>query len=223
MELFLDTADLTSIRDLCEFLPVDGVTTNPTILSKTGQEPFEFFSRLSEILQPEQKIIAQVITADVEGMIADARRIASVRGGKNVVVKIPVSHAGMRAIRIAKAEGLSILATGIYSADQAFLAAKAGADYLAPYVNRMCAYGDGVAEVAELVNTLRVQGYPAKVCAASFKNANPVHKLIAAGIPSVTIPPAVALEMIDHLGTDAAIAQFGVDWRNAYGRDTLEG
>ena len=221
MEFFLDTADLSAIAELSEILPVDGVTTNPTILSKSGMEPAEFFAKLEDVLTEDQKIIAQVVAPDCEGMLADARKIASLRGGKNIVVKIPVTTEGYKAMRAAVAEGISVLATGIYSPDQAFWAAKCGVDYLAPYVNRMCNYGDGVGQVVELVHTLAQYGMKAKVCAASFKNVDQVHKLLAAGCPSVTVNPGTVRDMIGHLGTPAAIAQFEADWRSAYGRSEL--
>jgi len=221
MEFFLDTADIAEIEAISEFLPIDGVTTNPTILSKSGREPAAFFAELEEALTEDQKIIAQVVATDFDGIMADARKIAALRGGKNIVVKIPVTEAGYKAMRAAVAEGISVLATGIYSPDQAFWAAKAGVDYLAPYVNRMCDYGDGVGQVVELVNTLAQYGMKAKVCAASFKNVDQVHKLLAAGCPSVTVNPATTRAMVGHLGTPAAIDQFCADWKAAYGRDTL--
>ena len=221
MEFFLDTSDLTAIRELSELLPIDGVTTNPTILAKGGLEPAEFFAKLAEVLTPEQKIIAQVVSPDYDGILAEARQLAALRDGKNIVVKIPVTHEGLRAIPAAKAEGIEVLATGIYAAPQAFWAAKAGADYLAPYVNRMCNYGDGVGQVIELVETLRGYGMAAKVCAASFKNVDQVWQLLAAGVPAVTVGPDVVRAMIDHPGTALAMADFAADWRRTYNRDTL--
>ena len=217
MEFFLDTADTAEIAALSEILPIDGVTTNPTILSKSGKKPADFFAELEGVLTPEQKIIAQVIAPDKEGMLADARKINQIRGGKNIVVKIPVTTEGYKAMKAAVAEGISVLATGIYSPDQAFWAAKIGVDYLAPYVNRMDNYGDGVAQVAELIQTLKQYGMKAKVCAASFKNTAQVHKLLAAGTPAITVNPAVVRAMIGHLGTPFAVDQFNADWQAAYG------
>lgn len=221
MEFFIDSADIEAIRDLCSYLPIDGVTTNPTILTKSGKEPEQVFAELCEVLSEDQKIIAQVVSTDYEGMLAEARRINAIRGGKNIVVKIPVTREGFRAIPAAKAEGMCVLATGIYSPDQAFWAAKAGADYLAPYVNRMCKYGDGVGQVMELVQTLAQYGMGAKVCAASFKNADQVHQLLAAGCPAVTVNPDIIRDMIDHPGTAFAMDEFTGNWQKAYGRTTL--
>lgn len=221
MEFFIDTADIEAIRELCAFLPIDGVTTNPTIITKSGKEPQQVFDELCEVLDEDQKIIAQVVSADYEGILAEAEKIAGIRGGKNIVVKIPVTHEGLRAIPAVKAKGICVLATGIYSPDQAFWAAKAGADYLAPYVNRMCNYGDGVGQVVELVETLAIYGMDAKVCAASFKNVDQVHQLLAAGVPAITVAPDVIRAMVDHPGTAIAMDEFTANWSRAYGRATL--
>ncbi|MBP3884088.1 MAG: fructose-6-phosphate aldolase [Olsenella sp.] len=221
MEFFIDSADTEAIRELCAYLPIDGVTTNPTIMTKSGKEPERVFDELCEVLTEDQKIIAQVVSADYEGILAEAEKIASIRGGRNVVVKIPVTREGLRAIPVVKGRGASVLATGIYSPDQAFWAAKAGADYLAPYVNRMCSYGDGVGQVVELVQTLARYGMGAKVCAASFKNVDQVHQLLAAGCPAVTVAPDVIRAMVGHPGTAIAMEEFASDWEKAYGRTSL--
>lgn len=221
MEFFLDTSDLKQIAELSELLPIDGVTTNPTIVTKAGMRPEDFFPALADTLSPDQKLIAQVVATDYDGIMSEARTIAALRGGHNVVVKIPVTHEGYRAIRAAKAEGICVLATGIYSPDQAFWAAKAGADYLAPYVNRMCNYGDGVGQVVELLQTLRAYGMSAKVCAASFKNVDQVHRLLAAGTPAITVSPDIVRAMIDHPGTAVAVREFSANWHAAFGRDVL--
>ena len=221
MEFFIDSADIEAIRELCSFLPIDGVTTNPTIITKSGKEPEQVFAELVEVLTEDQKIIAQVVALDYDGIISEAEKIARIRGGKNIVVKIPVTREGLRAIPAVKAKGISVLATGIYSPDQAFWAAKAGADYLAPYVNRMCNYGDGVGQVAELIDTLAIYGFEAKVCGASFKNVDQVHQLLAAGIPAITVAPDVIRAMVDHPGTAIAVDEFTSNWEKAYGRTCL--
>ena len=221
MEFFIDSADIEAIRELCDFLPIDGVTTNPTIITKSGKEPEQVFAELAEVLTEDQKIIAQVVALDYDGIISEAEKIARIRGGKNIVVKIPVTREGLRAIPAVKAKGISVLATGIYSPDQAFWAAKAGADYLAPYVNRMCNYGDGVGQVAELIDTLAIYGFEAKVCGASFKNVDQVHQLLAAGIPAITVAPDVIRAMVDHPGTAIAVDEFTSNWEKAYGRTCL--
>lgn len=220
MELILDTANLDAIRELDSLLNVTGVTTNPSIIAKSGMSPEEVIDGLVGCLRPDQKIFIQTVRTDFEGMMEEARYICGLRP-ENMYVKIPVTHNGLRAIKAAKEEGLGVLATAIYSADEAFLAALNGADYLAPYVNRMSNYGDGVAMVTELIQMLAVQGLPAKVIAASFKNSWQVHELIRAGIQAVTAPPEVVYSMIDHPGTEIAVSEFTRDWDAAFGRKTL--
>lgn len=151
----------------------------------------------------------------------EAKMISSIRN-KNMYVKIPVTHEGLRAIKECKKLGIHTLATAIYTADQAFLAAMNGAEYLAPYTNRMCNYGDGVQDVKDLIEMLRVNHMPAKVIAASFKNTYQVHELIKAGIQAVTVPCDVLYQMIDHPGTKIAVGEFSVNWQRAYNRNTFE-
>ena len=113
------------------------------------------------------------------------------------------------------------MATAIYSAEQGFLAACNGADYLAPYVNRMCNYGDGVQTTKDLIEMLKVNGLPTKVVAASFKNTYQVHELIKAGIQAVTVPCDVLFNMINHPATTIAVGEFTMDWQRAYQRNQL--
>ncbi len=221
MEFILDTADLEAVKQLDELLTIDGVTTNPSIITKSGKTPEQVIKEFVEYLRPEQKFFVQVVSTDYEQMLEEARYICSLRP-KNTYVKIPVTHNGYKAIKQLKSEGLGVLATAIYSADEAFLAAMNGADYLAPYVNRMCNYGDGIGQVLDLLQMLETQGFEnTKVIAASFKNTEQVHALIAAGIQSVTVPPEVAFTMINHPGTQIAVNEFSAAWREAYSRDTL--
>ena len=223
MEFILDTADLEAVKQLDELLTIEGVTTNPSIITKSGKTPEQVIKEFVEYLRPEQKFFVQVVSTDYEQMLEEARYICSLRP-KNTYVKIPVTHNGYKAIKQLKSEGLGVLATAIYSADEAFLAAMNGADYLAPYVNRMCNYGDGIGQVLDLLQMLETQGFEnTKVIAASFKNVEQVHTLIAAGIQSVTVPPEVVFTMIDHPSTKIAVDEFSVAWREAYGRDTLLG
>jgi len=223
MEFILDTADLEAVKQLDELLTIEGVTTNPSIITKSGKTTEQVIKEFVEYLRPEQKFFVQVVSTDYEQMLEEARYICSLRP-KNTYVKIPVTHNGYKAIKQLKSEGLGVLATAIYSADEAFLAAMNGADYLAPYVNRMCNYGDGIGQVLDLLQMLETQGFEnTKVIAASFKNVEQVHALIAAGIQSVTVPPEVVFTMIDHPGTKIAVDEFSVAWREAYGRDTLLG
>ena len=220
MELILDTADLEAIRELNDLYAVDGVTTNPTIITKSGKSFEEIRDGLMEILSPEQKLFIQVVATDFAGIMAEARYICSLRP-ENTYVKIPVTRDGMRAIKACKAEGMGVLATAIYSASQGFMAAKNGADYLAPYVNRMCNLGDGVGEVVRLQAMLEQAKLPTKILAASFKNVEQVNELLENGIEAVTIPVDVAFNMLDIPSTPMAVDDFSRNWQAAYGRTTL--
>ena len=180
MELIIDSSNIEQIKELNELLTITGVTTNPTILTKSNREAMDVVKDLCEVLSEDQLLFIQTVQTSFEGIMEEAKMISSIRN-KNMYVKIPVTHEGLRAIKECKKLGIHTLATAIYTADQAFLAAMNGAEYLAPYTNRMCNYGDGVQDVKDLIEMLRVNHMPAKVIAASFKNTYQVHELIKAG------------------------------------------
>lgn len=219
MELFLDTADAQAVKELSETLTIAGVTTNPTIITRSGKTLERVIDEMCKTLAPSQKSFFQVIATDFDGILEETRRICALR--ENAYAKIPVTPVGLKAIKAAKAEGLNVLATAIYSADQAFLAAMNDADYLAPYVNRMCNYGDGVGQVADLVNMLATNGLPSKICAASFKNTQQVHDVICVGAQSVTVAPSIVWAMVKHPGTQIAVDEFSAAWENSFGRNTM--
>ena len=221
MELIIDSSNIEQIKELNDLLTITGVTTNPTILTKSGREAMDIVKDLCEVLSEDQLLFIQTVQTSFEGIMEEAKMISSIRN-KNMYVKIPVTHEGLRAIKECKKLGIHTLATAIYTADQAFLAAMNGAEYLAPYTNRMCNYGDGVQDVKDLIEMLRVNHMPAKVIAASFKNTYQVHELIKAGIQAVTVPCDVLYQMIDHPGTKIAVGEFSVNWQRAYNRNTFE-
>lgn len=220
MELIIDSSNIEQIKELNDLLTITGVTTNPTILAKSGREAMDVVKDLCEVLSEDQLLFIQTVQTSFEGIMEEAKMISSIRN-KNMYVKIPVTHEGLRAIKECKKLGIHTLATAIYTADQAFLAAMNGAEYLAPYTNRMCNYGDGVQDVKDLIEMLRVNHMPAKVIAASFKNTYQVHELIKAGIQAVTVPCDVLYQMIDHPGTKIAVGEFSVNWQRAYNRNTF--
>ena len=221
MELIIDSSNIEQIKELNDLLTITGVTTNPTILTKSGREAMDVVKDLCEVLSEDQLLFIQTVQTSFGGIMEEAKMISSIRN-KNMYVKIPVTHEGLRAIKECKKLGIHTLATAIYTADQAFLAAMNGAEYLAPYTNRMCNYGDGVQDVKDLIEMLRVNHMPAKVIAASFKNTYQVHELIKAGIQAVTVPCDVLYQMIDHPGTKIAVGEFSVNWQRAYNRNTFE-
>ena len=221
MELIIDSSNIEQIKELNDLLTINGVKTHPTILTQSGREAMDVVKDLCEVLSEDQLLFIQTVQTSFEGIMEEAKMISSIRN-KNMYVKIPVTHEGLRAIKECKKLGIHTLATAIYTADQAFLAAMNGAEYLAPYTNRMCNYGDGVQDVKDLIEMLRVNHMPAKVIAASFKNTYQVHELIKAGIQAVTVPCDVLYQMIDHPGTKIAVGEFSVNWQRAYNRNTFE-
>lgn len=217
MELILDSSDVEKIKELNDLLSITGVTTNPTIITKSGKEVETLIKELCDILSEDQLLFVQVVRTDYEGIMEEAKKISSLRE-KNILVKIPVTHDGLKAIKECKKIGIRTLATAIYTADQAFLAAMNGAEYLAPYVNRMDNYTDGIAQVKDLLEMLEVNHMTSKVVAASFKNTFQVHELIRFGIQAVTIPCDVAYSMINHPGTKIAVDEFTQNWQETYHR-----
>lgn len=220
MELFLDTADIKEIKKLNEVLTIDGVTTNPSILAKTNIEPFETINELVKLLSPSQKLFVEVLANTCDEMVEEAKYISSLK--ENCYAKIPVSIEGLKAIKICKEKGYKTLATAIFTSSQGYLAAKNGADYLAPYVNRMENYMDGIDETIKLQETIWNNGFDSRVVAASFKNVNQIKQLMINDIDAVTIPVELAYKMIEHAGTDDAIEKFESEWKTAFNRTTLK-
>ena len=144
MKLIVDHADLDQIKEMFEYFPVSGVTTNPTIITRTGKDPYEVLKSIREFIGPDAELHAQVISSDAEGMMAEAKVMRETVGG-NFFVKIPTTKEGLKAIKNLKKEGFKVTATAVYTSIHAYLAAEAGADYVAPYLNRIDNLGyDGI-------------------------------------------------------------------------------
>lgn len=219
MELILDTGDVKEIEDLYTHLSVDGVTTNPSIVSKEGKDFVSLIKEIDEIVGAEIPIHAQVLSTNFEDIMEEALYISKIR--KNMYVKIPVTKDGLRAIKELKKQEVKITATAIFTAHQGFLAAKAGADYVAPYVNRIDSIsGDGVSVVSDLVNILNTYNLNSKVVAASFKNAQQVLDLMKIGVHSVTVPTDICKSMMAYPLTDWSVEKFREDWSNVFGEGT---
>lgn len=219
MELILDTGNIEEIKDLYTYLCVDGVTTNPSIVSKEGKDFATLVKEIDEIVGENTPIHAQVVSTKFEDMMEEALYISSLR--KNMYVKVPVTKEGLKAIKELKKQGVKITATAIFTAHQGFLAAKAGADYVAPYVNRIDNIsGDGVAVVSDLVNILNTYNFNSKVVAASFKNAQQVLDLMKVGVHSVTVSADICKAMMNHPLTDWSVDKFIEDWYNVFGEGT---
>lgn len=219
MELILDTGNIEEIKDLYTHLCVDGVTTNPTIVAKEGKNFATLIKEIDEIVGEDTPIHAQVVSTKFEDIMEEALYISSLR--KNMYVKIPVTKDGLRAIKELKKQGIKITATAIFTAHQGFLASKAGADYVAPYVNRIDNIsGDGVRVVSDLVNIINKYNLKTKVVAASFKNAQQVLDLMNIGVHSVTVPAEICKAMMNHPLTDWSVYKFIEDWYNVFGEGT---
>jgi len=222
MQLIVDTADIAQIKRINQIIKIDGVTTNPSIICKSKSEVKEVLQAIIEILSEQQKLFVQVVARDYDSMLEEARFINSLRP-KNIYVKIPANKVGIKLIRQLSQEGIKTLATAIYSSEQGFLAARNGANYLAPYVNRMDNFGDGVSNVIDLQTMLNNYGMnkDCQLIAASFKNLSQVHRLLTAGVSGMTLPVEIIDTMIEHPATEKALDKFSQDWQDKYHRSTL--
>jgi len=220
MELYLDTSDVAAVRKLARIFPLAGVTTNPSIVA-AGKTPLEeLLPALQDALGGKGRLFAQVMATTAEGMVKDARKLRRIIA--DIVVKVPVSAEGLAAIKLLKAEGIPTLGTAVYGAGQGLLSALAGAEYVAPYVNRVDAQGgDGIQTVCDLQRLLSLHAPDAKVLAASFKTPRQALDCMLAGCGSITLPLDVAQQFIAAPAVDAAIANFEQDWQGAFGRLAL--
>ena len=221
MEYILDTADIEAIRHCNEFYPLSGVTTNPSIIAKQNGDFWEIVKDIRAIIGPDKLFFAQTVQTKAEKIIEEAVLMNEKSGG-DFCVKIPICEEGLKATMELKKRGVKVLMTAIFTPAQALIAAKAGADYVAPYVNRLDnIIGDGCEVVAQIVEQFAIYDLPCKVLAASFKNAEQVHKCALAGCDCVTITADILKAVITHPMTDAAIAGFEKDWQGVYGDKTI--
>lgn len=221
MEYILDTANLQSIKHCNEFYPLLGVTTNPSIIAKENRNFWDIVKDIREIIGPDKLLFAQTVQTKSEKIVEEALLMKEKSGGE-FCVKIPISEEGLKATTELKRRGIKVLMTAIFTPPQALMAAKAGADYVAPYVNRLDnIIGDGCEVVAQIVEQFRIYNLPCKVLAASSKNAEQVHKCALAGCHCVTVTNDVLKALVTHPMTDAAINGFEKDWKSVYGDKTI--
>ncbi len=217
MLYILDTADLAAIKHCNEFYPLDGVTTNPSIIAKEKTDFLALIKEIRSIIGEEKILCVQTLEKTAEGIVKDGELLKAAVGG-NFYLKVPIGEAGLKATPILKQKGIGVLMTAIFTPAQALIAAKAGADFVAPYVNRLDnIVGDGTAVVAEIVKQFDNFGLDCKVLAASFKNVEQVNKCASAGCHSVTVSADILKGVISHPMTDAAIEGFDKDWAGVYG------
>ena len=212
MLVLIDNANIYEIERLYSLYPYDGVTTNPSILMNEHKNPIKVLKSIREFLPRESQLHAQVISDTTEKMIEEAHFMLR-EIDEQLYIKVPVTAQGMRAIHLLKKEGVHVTATAIYTAMQAFMAAKAGARYTAPYVNRLDNMGaDGVQVAMDIHDMFRVHHLEADVLAASFKNSQQILNLCKHGIGAVTASPDVLEALIHHDATFTAEENFSLDF-----------
>ena len=217
MIYILDTADLEAIKHANEFYPLSGVTTNPSIISKANTDFWKLVKGIRAIIGEDKILMVQTVQTKAEKIVKEALLLKKELGGK-FYVKIPIGEEGLKATMELKKLGVGVLMTAIFTPAQALIAAKAGADFVAPYVNRLDnIIGDGCEVVAQIVEQFDNYGVDCKVLAASFKNAEQVHKCALYGCHAVTVSDDVLKALITHPMTDAALVGFEKDWRKVYG------
>ena len=221
MLYILDTANIEDIAHCNEFFPLAGVTTNPSIISKEKEDFFALLSKIRSIIGPDKMLHVQTVQKTAEGMVEEAKLLKEKVGG-SFYVKIPIGEEGLKATMALKKLGIGVTMTAIFTPAQALMAARAGADFVAPYVNRLDnILGDGAEVVAEIVHQLKLYDLNCRVLAASYKNAEQVHKCASVGCHTVTVTKNVLKTLINHPMTDMAVAGFDKDWAATYGDKTI--
>ena len=221
MMYIIDTANLDQIRKCVEFYPVAGVTTNPTIISREHTDFIKLIKDIREIIGPDMMLHVQVTSEKAEDIVKEALLLKEAVGG-NFYVKIPISQQGLKATSMLHKMGIKVTETAIFTQQQALIAALAGADFVAPYVNRLDnIVSDGVQVVGEIVDMFRAHNIKTKVLAASFKTVEQIHKIAMSGCDSVTINPELFETLTYHPMTQYAIDDFNADWQSIYGNKKI--
>ncbi len=212
MKIFLDTANVEEIKEGVSWGIVDGVTTNPTLISKETRDGKTFMDIVEEILKiVPGPVSLEVISTDTEGMVREARKLAEL--GDNATIKIPMTVEGLKAVKILSKEGIMTNVTLVFSPNQAILAAKAGATFVSPFVGRMDDIGhDGMEIVADIHRIYRNYGFKTEVIVASVRHPRHVYEAALIGADIVTMPFRVLKFMVKHPKTDEGIERFLADW-----------
>ena len=218
MEFIIDTVNLEEIKEAVEYLPIVGVTSNPSIVKKTNpQDFFKHMKEIRKIIGQERSLHIQVISKDCDTIIKEAHRILKEIDDK-VYIKVPVSYEGIKAIKLLKEEGINVTATAVYDLMQAYMALEAKADYIAPYVNRIGNLGaDPFELINELSNRIIMDGYESKIVAASFKGVQQVKDALNNGALAVTVPVEVLKQIFANPNIEKAVNDFNQDWYSMYG------
>lgn len=217
MKLLIDSADLEKIKYLYDYYPIDGVTCNPTILAKTGRNPYEVLAEIRAFIGPDTDLHVQVISRTAADMVMEGRKITEVLG-KNTLIKIPTIPEGVKAMKMLSGQGYRVTATAIYTVQQAFLAGKAGADFAAPYVNRIDNLGgDGVETTKRIHDIFQRNGLKTQLLAASFKNTQQLLELAEYGIGAATAAPDVIDALLKNPAVTSAVDTFISDFEKLHG------
>ncbi len=209
MKFFVDTADTNAIRDLHELGMVDGVTTNPSLIHKSGRDIKEVIAEIAEMV--EGPVSAETVATDAEGMIAEGHEVLKL--GKNIAVKVPLTWDGLKACKHLSGEGHMVNVTLCFSANQALLAAKAGATFISPFIGRLDDLNlDGMDLIADIREIYDNYGFETEILAASIRTVNHMTEAAKIGADVATAPPEVIQKMASHPLTDKGLKQFLDDW-----------
>lgn len=212
MKIFMDTANVEEIKQYVDWGVVYGVTTNPSLIAKSGRTQAEVIPEIAALVSGP--VSAEVISTECTGMVEEARKLAKI--ASNVVIKIPCIPEGLKAVKILSAEGIKTNVTLVFSMSQALLAARAGATFVSPFIGRLDDIGqDGVKLVDNIVKAFKLYGIETEVIAASIRNIEHVEKVMLTGCQVATIPTKVLAQMINHQLTDKGLAQFMADYQNS--------
>ncbi|MFW5986288.1 MAG: fructose-6-phosphate aldolase [Halanaerobiales bacterium] len=213
MKFFLDTANLDEIKEAASIGVIDGVTTNPSLVAREGD--VDFHTRIEEICEVvDGPVSAEVISLETEGMVKEARELAQIAA--NVVIKIPMTIDGLKAVKTLSAEGIDTNVTLVFSANQALLAAKAGASFASPFIGRLDDRAhEGMDLVRDIVTIYDNYGLETEIISASIRHPLHVKQTALAGAHIATIPFAVVKKMSAHPLTDIGIERFLNDWEEA--------
>lgn len=216
MKFFIDTAKVEDIREANDMGVICGVTTNPSLIAKEGRDFNEVIKEITSIVDGPISGEVKATTEDAEGMIAEGREIAKIH--PNMVVKIPMTAEGLKATKVLSSEGIKVNVTLIFSANQALLAARAGAAYVSPFLGRLDDINTrGVDLISEIAEIFAVAGIETEIIAASVRNPIHVTDCALAGADIATVPFNVIKQMIKHPLTDAGIVKFQNDYKAVFG------
>lgn len=216
MKFFIDTANVEEIRIANEMGIISGVTTNPSLIAREGRDFQEVIKEITSIVDGPISGEVKATTVDAEGMIKEGREIVKIH--PNMVVKIPMTAEGLKAVKVLSAEGIRTNVTLIFSANQALLAAEAGATYVSPFVGRLDDINEtGVELIRTIADIFDIYGYNTQIISASIRNTIHVTDSALAGADIATVPFKVLMQMTKHPLTDQGIEKFQKDYREVFG------